>query len=368
MPLARSRRAIRRPAPDLVPRGSVDAHGRSIITVMVDTDVLIAGAGPIGLTAAIEFARRGVDFRIVDPITDPPQYAKAVGVHPRTLEVFEGMGVLNRILDAATEMFGQFVYVNGEQAARVEFATPADVPFGFIAIPQYATERILARGERVAGRMRARRCRSNACSPSAPTATAPCATGLTFDGVVSRAVHARRRRVDGRYRAACRPADGVTDDLCRHPRPSAADGMLCPHRIRGRPRAAAAPHPGGAGPAVARTHRRPKSRGGPRCFGSVTASSTHTAAAGCSSRAMPPTSTPTGSWAGGTCRLQGMNTGIQDAHNLAWKLALALSGDAAPGFWTVTTPSDGLSARRSSGGRYAVRAKASAPTRPIRIS
>ena len=86
---------------------SVDAHGRSIITPMVDTDVLIAGAGPIGLTAAIELARRGVDIRVVDPIYDPPQYAKAVGVQPRTLEVFEGMGVLRRILDAAIQMKGQ---------------------------------------------------------------------------------------------------------------------------------------------------------------------------------------------------------------------------------------------------------------------
>ena len=60
------------------------------------TEVLIAGAGPIGLTAAIELARRGVDCRIVDPLLEPPQYAKAVGVQPRTLEVFEGMGVLRR--------------------------------------------------------------------------------------------------------------------------------------------------------------------------------------------------------------------------------------------------------------------------------
>ena len=51
--------------------------------------------------------------------------------------------MLNRILDAALHMFGQLVYVNGEQVALVEFATPADIPFGFIAIPQYATERIL---------------------------------------------------------------------------------------------------------------------------------------------------------------------------------------------------------------------------------
>ena len=70
---------------------------------MTDTGVLIAGAGPVGLTAAIELARRGIDIRIVDPLVQPPQYAKAVGVQPRTLEVFEGMGVLNRILIAAPD-------------------------------------------------------------------------------------------------------------------------------------------------------------------------------------------------------------------------------------------------------------------------
>ena len=111
---------------------------------MTDAEVLIAGAGPIGLTAAIELARRGIACRIVDPLLEPPQYAKAVGVQPRTLEVFEGMGVLRRILDDATPMRGQVVYVNGEQVgAGGVRARPPDVPFGFVAIPQYATERIL---------------------------------------------------------------------------------------------------------------------------------------------------------------------------------------------------------------------------------
>jgi 2-polyprenyl-6-methoxyphenol hydroxylase-like FAD-dependent oxidoreductase len=73
----------------------------------MDIDVLVAGAGPIGLTAAIELRRRGVNVRIVDPLGEPPQYAKAVGIQPRTLEVFENMGVLRQVLDAATILRGQ---------------------------------------------------------------------------------------------------------------------------------------------------------------------------------------------------------------------------------------------------------------------
>ena len=108
-----------------------------------ETQVLIAGAGPIGLTAAIELARRSIECRIVDPLLEPPRYAKVVGVQPRTLEVFEGIGVLRRILDAGIQMRGQIVYVNGEKTAQLDMTLPADVPFGFMAIPQYATERIL---------------------------------------------------------------------------------------------------------------------------------------------------------------------------------------------------------------------------------
>jgi 2-polyprenyl-6-methoxyphenol hydroxylase-like FAD-dependent oxidoreductase len=91
-----------------------------------ETQVLIAGAGPIGLTAAIELARRGVACRIVDPLLEPPRYAKAVGVQLQTFEVFEGMAVLRRILDASRQMLGQLVYVNGEQLDVMEFPAPAD--------------------------------------------------------------------------------------------------------------------------------------------------------------------------------------------------------------------------------------------------
>lgn len=94
------------------------------MTAMINIEVLIAGAGPIGLTAAIELARHGIALRIIDPLHEPPQYAKAVGVQPRTLEVLEGMGVLRSIMDAAIQMRGQIVYVNGEKVTQMDLATP----------------------------------------------------------------------------------------------------------------------------------------------------------------------------------------------------------------------------------------------------
>lgn len=64
------------------------------------------------------------------------------------------MGILGRILDAATPIREQLVYVDSERVALVDFDVPVDVPFGFVAIPQYAVERVLrdelaARGVRV---------------------------------------------------------------------------------------------------------------------------------------------------------------------------------------------------------------------------
>ena len=86
----------------------------------VDIDVLVVGAGPVGLTAALELRRRRVGCRVVDKLTEPPQYAKAVGVQPRTLELWEAAGVLPAVLDAALPIRGQFVYREGEQVAAMD--------------------------------------------------------------------------------------------------------------------------------------------------------------------------------------------------------------------------------------------------------
>ncbi|WSR03654.1 FAD-dependent monooxygenase [Streptomyces sp. NBC_01210] len=107
------------------------------------TDVLIAGAGPVGLSAAAELRRRGVRCRLVDRLPARLPYAKAVGIQPRTLEIWDRMGLARSFLEAAIPLRGQLIYVNGREQARIDLALPPEVPYGFAALPQYETERLL---------------------------------------------------------------------------------------------------------------------------------------------------------------------------------------------------------------------------------
>ncbi|MFI6449364.1 FAD-dependent monooxygenase [Kitasatospora sp. NPDC050543] len=113
------------------------------------TDVLIAGAGPVGLSAAAELRRHGVRCRLVDRLPARLPYAKAVGIQPRTLEIWDRMGLARAVLEAAVPLRGQLIYANGREQARIDLALPPEVPYGFAALPQYETERLLE--EYVAG-------------------------------------------------------------------------------------------------------------------------------------------------------------------------------------------------------------------------
>ncbi|MGW0043348.1 FAD-dependent oxidoreductase [Rhodococcus sp. NPDC003348] len=107
------------------------------------TDVLIVGAGPVGLTLAVQLRRRGVDVLVVDRRPERAPFAKAVGVSPRTLEVFDSMGIVRAALDASITMRGQLVYSDDAAAVRMEMPLPDVIPYRFVAMPQYETERIL---------------------------------------------------------------------------------------------------------------------------------------------------------------------------------------------------------------------------------
>ena len=65
---------------------------------MAGTTVLIAGAGPTGLTLACELARAGVSFGLVEAAPGPRPGSRGKGVQPRTLEVFDDLGIVGRVL------------------------------------------------------------------------------------------------------------------------------------------------------------------------------------------------------------------------------------------------------------------------------
>jgi 2-polyprenyl-6-methoxyphenol hydroxylase-like FAD-dependent oxidoreductase len=67
---------------------------------MYELSVLIVGAGPTGLTLALDLARRGVPFRLIEASTTPCQGSRGKGIQPRTLEVFDDLGVVDAILAA----------------------------------------------------------------------------------------------------------------------------------------------------------------------------------------------------------------------------------------------------------------------------
>jgi 2-polyprenyl-6-methoxyphenol hydroxylase-like FAD-dependent oxidoreductase len=62
------------------------------------TEVLICGAGAAGLTLGIELARRGVDFRLVEMLDAPFPGSRGKGVQPRSQEIFEDLGILERVV------------------------------------------------------------------------------------------------------------------------------------------------------------------------------------------------------------------------------------------------------------------------------
>ncbi|HEY4093471.1 MAG TPA: FAD-dependent oxidoreductase [Luteibacter sp.] len=118
------------------------------MTPSTSVDVLICGAGASGLTLGIELARRGVSFRLIEKAPTPFQGSSGKGIQPRTLEIFDDLGVLDRM--AATGAAYPNVRMHHSdgsvsEAPAIEAAepTPAE-PYGTpLMLPQFLTEGIL---------------------------------------------------------------------------------------------------------------------------------------------------------------------------------------------------------------------------------
>jgi 2-polyprenyl-6-methoxyphenol hydroxylase-like FAD-dependent oxidoreductase len=105
--------------------------------------VLVAGAGPVGLTMAAELARYGVPVRIIDKAAQRTDKSKALVVWSRTLELIDRMGCTSSFLASGLKAFAANITAGDKQIAHItlnDVATPH--PFALM-IPQSETERLL---------------------------------------------------------------------------------------------------------------------------------------------------------------------------------------------------------------------------------
>jgi 2-polyprenyl-6-methoxyphenol hydroxylase-like FAD-dependent oxidoreductase len=115
---------------------------------MYDTQVMIVGAGPTGLTLGIELARRSISFRLIDAAEAPFRGSRGKGIQPRTLEVFEDLGIIRAILKAGAQYPGFRVHIGplslrlGPMGGRKPATEGVPYPNLWL-LPQYRTEQIL---------------------------------------------------------------------------------------------------------------------------------------------------------------------------------------------------------------------------------
>lgn len=110
------------------------------------SSVLVVGAGPVGLSLALGLARRGVRADIIDMAQAPSRFCKAIGITPRTLEVFEKMGVARDILDAGLQLSGRrtVIHHGADVIVRDQPIDFPDLPYSQYGVPQDRTESVLA--------------------------------------------------------------------------------------------------------------------------------------------------------------------------------------------------------------------------------
>lgn len=173
---------------------------------MSDTQVLIVGAGPTGLVLALWLTRVGVRVRIIDKAAEPGTASRALVVHARTLEFYRQLGIADDVLRRGLPFTAANLWARGRRAAHIDFGAMGKglSPFPYLVIfPQDLHERLLIERLAEAG-VRVER----------PTEL------LDFEDVQGSRVRARLRTADGReeiceaeYLAGCDGARSRVRDV-----------------------------------------------------------------------------------------------------------------------------------------------------------
>jgi 2-polyprenyl-6-methoxyphenol hydroxylase-like FAD-dependent oxidoreductase len=121
---------------------------------MPQTDVLVIGAGPTGLVLALWLTKLGVKVRIIDKTAEPGTTSRALAVQARTLELYRQLDLTDAVIAKGHHVPAVNLWVKGEAAARISFASVGEglTPYPFLHIfpqdqhEQLLTERLQALG------------------------------------------------------------------------------------------------------------------------------------------------------------------------------------------------------------------------------
>lgn len=114
--------------------------------------VLVIGAGPVGLAAALFLTRRGVAVRIIDAAPVPSETSRALGVNPRTLALLEDTGVTAEILAEAQPIRALSLHHHGKALAKVALNAGAlGAQHPMVILPQARSEAHLTQALRALG-------------------------------------------------------------------------------------------------------------------------------------------------------------------------------------------------------------------------
>ncbi|MET9229801.1 FAD-dependent monooxygenase [Lentzea sp. NPDC003310] len=134
---AKHRPAVRPPKP----------HGpRPAELTRYDTDVLVVGAGPSGLMTAALLVRQGVKVCVIDANAGPATESRAFAVQARTVELFRGIGLADELLKRGIVTTGIRFHIKGRHVGGLDFdrARAATTPYQFILMaPQSEVEELL---------------------------------------------------------------------------------------------------------------------------------------------------------------------------------------------------------------------------------
>ncbi|MBA3785412.1 MAG: FAD-dependent monooxygenase [Acidobacteria bacterium] len=112
----------------------------------IKTDVIIVGAGPTGLSLACQLVRYGIDFVIVEKNEGVTPYSKAIGVHARTLEIYEQLGLAQKAVERGAIAGKARVIAGGEVRGEFDLSNVGEglSPYPFVLmLEQSKNEQLL---------------------------------------------------------------------------------------------------------------------------------------------------------------------------------------------------------------------------------